>query len=366
MGSSLYLGDKFLGGTIIDDSSTNENRTWSSEKIFDAINGEKAIGSEEGYLNSAGDFLQEPVAIKDIVNTVSTDYITIPTSAKKLTAYAMATIDGDATSLDKNTSNSMWLAVAFYDASKQFIIRTTPNYGSEISPYKYNDKSLVVFAGDIPANAKYIRFSWRNWVDGECRFCFNEMLTVLANWIDYTYKTDSTFANVFSYDGMQYGYLSGDNVVNKPTSGVEYTSRKAYTTEYFAVTGSYINVEYKYYAKEVIDTNEWKTDSEQSTWAVWIPLDKDKKPIAGRPYIASIFEGKKQNTLESIMDENGLINGQISLTLPPGTKYVRFSWRTYGINPVDAKGTEKANSVYGLDMKVYSSQIALLSDIIKE
>ena len=365
MGSSLYLGDKHLGGTIIDDVSTNKNRTWSSEKIFDAINGEKAIGSEEGYLNSAGDFLQEPAAIKDIVNTVSTDYITIPTTAKKLTAYAMATIDGDATSLDKNTSNSMWLAVAFYDASKRFIIRMTPNQGSEISPYKYNDKSLVVSAEDIPTNAKYIRLSWRNWKDGECRFCFNEMVTVLAKWIDYTYKTDSTFANVFSYNGMEFGYLGGTNLVNKPGSDVEYTNRKAYTTKEFAVTGSYVNVNYTYYIQEVLNTNEWNTDPDKSTWAVWIALDKDKKPLNTRPYLASIFEGKKQSTLESMMDANGLFNGQISLTLPTGTKFVRFSWRTYGINPVDAKGTEKANAVYGLDMKVYSSQIALLSDIIK-
>lgn len=366
MGNSLYLGDKFLGGTIIDDMTAKKDRTWSSEKIFNTINATKVLPFENGYLNAVGEITQEEAAVQPITNTVSSNFIDIPNNFSKVTAYVTATINADATTIDSNTSNSTWLAVCFYDEQKQFIARITPIYGNAISPYKDGNKSLTFCGEDIPANAKYLRLSWRNWQDGDCRYLFNDTIGMLARLIDYTYTTDNTFANVFTYDGMEFGYLGGTNNISKPTSGNEYTNKKAYTSKELKVTGTSILVDYDYYIQEVMNSSDWTSDPapDPSTWGCWLALDKNKQPLNSRPQIDNtVFGGKKQSQLTAMMDENGHIKRSFSLQLPAGTKYVRFSWRTYGINPTDAKGSAQANAVYGLDMQVKSSQIVLLSDI---
>lgn len=366
MGNSLYLGDKYLGGTVIDDSSIDKHRVWSSEKVFGETNGTRAVKYIDGYISASGSVLQEEPEVQALVHTGTTDYIPISDNIKKLAAYTMATIDSDVHSISASTSNSAWLAISFYDASKTFIKRFTPVTGSAESPYKYGNKSIVFNGYEINENAKYVRFSWRTWTDGECVYTFSDESSTLSRMIDYTYRTDLSMSNVFNYTNMRFGYLSAQNVINVPTSGVEYTSRKAYTTVEFPVTGASAQVDYTYYADEVINTAEWAADDAPSgaTWGVWIALDKNKQPLNTRPVIDDVvFAGKSAEQLTALMDSSGKIRRNVILDLPEGTRYIRFSWRTYGINPTDAKGTAEANACYGLNIKAKTSQLVMLSDV---
>ena len=365
MGNSLYLGDKYLGGTVIDDNSMDKHRVWSSEKVFGETNGIRATKYIDGYISASGIVLQEEPEVQAFVHTGTTDYIHIPNNIKKLAAYTMATIDTDVHSIQASTSNSAWLAISFYDSSKAFIERFTPVTGSAESPYKYGNKSIIFNGYEINENAKYVRFSWRAWTDGECVYTFSDESSVLSKMIDYSYHSDLSMSNVFNYTNMRFGYLSAQNGVNVPTDGVEYTSRKAYTTVEFPVTGRYAQVEYTYYADEVINTTEWAADTSPSgaTWGVWLALDKNKNTLNARPSIDDVFAGKSTEQLTELMDSSGKITRNFTLDLPEGTKYIRFSWRTYGINPTDAEGTTEANACYGLDIKVKTSQLVMLSDV---
>lgn len=365
MGNSLYLGDKYLGGTVIDDNSTDKHRVWSSEKVFGETNGIRATKHIDGYITADGVIRQEEPEVQALVHTGTTDYIPIPNSIKKLAAYTMATIDADVHSISASTSNSAWIAISFYDASKAFIERFTPVTGSAESPYKYGNKSIVFNGYEINENAKYVRFSWRAWTNGECVYVFSDESSVLSRMVDYSYRTDLSMSNVFNYTTMTFGYLSTYNTINVPTSGVEYTSRKAYTTAEFPVTGRYAQVAYTYYADEVINTTEWAADSSPSgaTWGVWLALDKNKNILNDRPSIDNVFAGKSAEQLTKLMDSSGKIRRSFVLNLPEGTKYIRFSWRTYGINPTDAEGTTEANACYGLDMQVKTSQLVTISDV---